>query len=85
MESNNIFEKIQSGLRKHHSTKTALLKVLNDILLSVDSVDSLIILVLDLSAAFDTIDHRILISRLEHFVGITGCALGITEYVIFVR
>ncbi len=74
LESNSIFEKFQSGFRKHHSTETALLKVLNDIL-PVDLGDTVIHILLDLSAAFDTIDHRILISRLEQCVGITGCAL----------
>ncbi len=72
LESNNIFEKCKSGFGKHYSTDTALLKLLNDILLSVHSGDSVILLLLDLSAAFDT---RILISRLENCVVITGCAL----------
>lgn len=71
-ESNNTFEKIQSEFRKQHSTESALFKVLNDILLFVDSV---MLLLLDLSTDFDTADHKILISRLEQYVGIKGCAL----------
>ncbi len=69
-------EKCKSGFRKHDSTDTALLKVLNNILLSIDLRDSVILKLLYFSAAFDTVDHRILISCLEQCVGITGCALG---------
>ncbi len=61
--------------RKHHSTESALLRVLNDILLSIDTGNSVVLLLLDLSAAFDTVDHSILISRLEHCVGIGGSVL----------
>lgn len=75
LESNTTFEKFQSGFRKHHSTESALFKVLNDILLFVDSGDSVMLLLLDLSADCDTADHKILISRLEQYVGIIGCAL----------
>lgn len=50
-------------------------RVLNYILLSVDSGNSAVLLLLDLSAAFDTVDHSILISRLEHYVGLKGCEL----------
>jgi len=62
----------QAGFKKNHSTETALVKVLNDILLTLDSGKSAVQVLLDLSAAFDTIDHSILISRLEHWVGIQG-------------
>ncbi len=72
---NDIFEKFQSGFKANHSTETALLKVLNDILTSVDSDDSVILILLDLSAASDTIDHNILITRLEKTVCIRGIAL----------
>lgn len=48
---------------------------MNNLLLVTDSGDSAIIMLLDLTAAFDTIDHIILISRLEHVVGIKGIAL----------
>ncbi len=64
--NNNIFEVFQSGFRKKHSTETALVKVLNDILLTLDAAKSAVLVLLDLKAAFDTIDHSVLISRLEH-------------------
>ncbi len=62
-------------LGKKHSTETALVKVLNDILLTLDAAKSAVLVLLDLKAAFDTIDHSVLISRLEHWVGIQGNVL----------
>ncbi len=58
-----------------HSTESAPLIVYNDILLAVDSGASAILALLDLSAAFDTVDHTILVSHLEQYVGIQGVAL----------
>ena len=58
-----------------HSTETALIKVQNDILSALDTGSSAILVMLDLSAAFDTIDHDILLSRLYNAYGITGNAL----------
>ncbi len=75
LDSNCVFETFQSGFRKHLSTESALLRVLNDILLSIDTGNSVVLLLLDLSAEFDTVDHSILISRLEHCVGICGSVL----------
>lgn len=51
------------------------LKVFNDLLLAADSGDSAILILVDLKAACNTVDHRILISRLEQRVGIKGTAL----------
>jgi len=68
-------EPLQSGFKALHSTESALLKVFNDLLLATDSGNSAILLLLDLTAAFDTVDHDILISRLENSVGISGTAL----------
>ncbi len=50
LNNNSLFEVFQSGFREHHSTESALLKVLNDILLAVDSSDTAILVLIDLSA-----------------------------------
>ena len=62
-------------LRPGHNTETALLKVVNDLLLSLDNGNVSLLALLDLSAAFDTIDHSILLHRLEHDFGVSGTAL----------
>ena len=55
--------------------ETALIKVHNDILLSMDKTKGVILVLLDNSAAFDTLDHDLLLQCLEHDVGITNLAL----------
>jgi hypothetical protein len=55
----------QSAYRKFHSTETALLKIHSDLLTSMDEGRVTALTLLDLSAAFDTIDHAILLNRLE--------------------
>lgn len=72
---NNLFDPFQSGFRPLYSTETALFKVLNDLLLSGDSVSLSMLLLLDLSSAFDTVSHQLLILRLSD-VGISGAALS---------
>uniref|UniRef100_A0A3Q3FRJ7 Reverse transcriptase domain-containing protein n=1 Tax=Labrus bergylta TaxID=56723 RepID=A0A3Q3FRJ7_9LABR len=76
MTENNLFEKFQSGFRACHSTETALLKVTNDLLLATDRGEGTILILLDLSAAFDTVDHTILTDRLRHWVGLKDTALS---------
>ncbi len=80
----DIYEEIQSGFRPHHSTETALVKITNDLLLASDQgCISLLVLAmsivsnaeLDLSAAFDTIDHDIFIDQMQNYTGIQGQAL----------
>ncbi len=75
LEAHNIYDKYQSGFRKKHSTETALLRVSNDILMASDAGDCSVLVLLDLSAAFDTVDHCSLINRLYSLVGISGSAL----------
>ena len=57
---------LQSAYKKGHSTETALLKVQNDILIDIDNKHVAMLVMLDLSAAFDTIDHRVLLNRLKY-------------------
>ena len=62
---------VQSDYQAMHSTETTLLKVQNDILSTLDQEGCVIVLVmLDLSAAFDTIDHTFLLPRLREMYGI---------------
>uniref|UniRef100_A0A8C6M722 Reverse transcriptase domain-containing protein n=1 Tax=Nothobranchius furzeri TaxID=105023 RepID=A0A8C6M722_NOTFU len=75
LEKQNVLEVFQSGFKPFHSTESALLKVFNDIYLATDAGDCVVLVLLDLTAAFDTVDHAVLFSRLEHWVGISGTAL----------
>lgn len=58
-----------------HSTETALLKVTNDIMMPADSGEYTVLVLLDLSASFDTVDHKIKIKRLQELVEMTGSVL----------
>ena len=59
--NNDLGEVLESAYKKLHSTKTTLLRVQNYILRAIDSRRSVILVLLDLSAAFDTVDHSILL------------------------
>ena len=64
----------QSGYKPKHSCETLLLRVTNDILLNMDNSKCTIMLLLDLSAAFDTVDHSVLLHLLWYELGIRGAA-----------
>ena len=81
LAENNLCDAFQSAYRTGHSTETALLRVHNDLLCATDRKELTILVLLDLSAAFDTVSHTILLKRLEHRVGLCGVALKwITSY-----
>ncbi len=75
LNSNGYLDHFQSGFRVHNSTETALIKIINDIRFNSDSGKISVLVLLDLSAAFDTVDHNILLERLENWVGLSGMAL----------
>ena len=72
---NGLYKQMQAAYRPHHSTETALVKVCNDLLCSLDERKAVILVLLDMSEAFDTIDHGIMLSRLRDRFGISGTAL----------
>ena len=75
VSSTGNFSPLQSAYRKKHSTETALLRILDDVYHIVDRRQAAVLIGLDLSAAFDTIDHSMLVKRLENTFGVTGMAL----------
>ena len=75
------FNHLQSAYRPHHSTETALLQTFDDIFCSADRSQPTLLVSLDLSAPFDTIDHSTLLSRLATSFGVSGAALAwLTSY-----
>ncbi|GFR73882.1 reverse transcriptase [Elysia marginata] len=80
LKRNNLIEKFQSAYRNWHSTETALLRIVNDILLSCDDGNITVLTLLDLSAAFDTINHAILFERLSTNIGLGGNVLAFKSY-----
>ena len=72
----DLFPISQSAYRPNHSTETALLKVTNDILLNMNDQHVTLLLLLDLSAAFDTVDHDTLVHRLQFTFGVNENVLS---------
>ena len=79
MELNGLMPGLQATYRRGHWTETAILKIISFLLMAVDREQVTILGLLDFSAAFDTIDHIILINRLRHSSGIQGVALSWIE------
>jgi hypothetical protein len=75
MDTNHMNEPCQSAYRKGHGTETALLKITNDILCAMDDDKCTLLVMLDLSAAFDTVSHKILLKRMEDAYGVKNDAL----------
>jgi hypothetical protein len=75
MAANGLQDDLQSAYRSHASTETALIKVNNDILQTLDKGQYAALILLDLSAAFDTLDHDVFLKRARNTLGITGQAL----------
>lgn len=73
---NGLQEEFQSAYRAQHSTETALLRVKTDIAGEMDRGNAVFVVLLDLSAAFDTVDHHILLDRLYTTFNISGTALS---------
>ena len=81
MNHEDLYEPFQSAYRKGHSTETALLKIMDDLLRAMDRKECILVALLDLSAAFDAVSHTILLQRLYARLGLSGSALAwLTSY-----
>ena len=78
MTINGLHLELQSTYKKHHNTESALLKLTIDILfcLNMDAQKVTLLVLLDLSTAFDTVRHDILLDRLRSRLGVTDQALN---------
>ena len=76
IQDNNLLDTLQSGFRHGHSTETAILQIVDDALRTLDSGNSCLLVLLDLSSAFDTVNHRTLIQTLELRMGCGGTVLN---------
>ena len=75
METLNVLPEEQSAYRECHSTETALCSIVSDLLEYTDNGKCAILVLLDLSVAFDTVDHKLLIDDLM-YIGVEGVALN---------
>ena len=76
--SNSLSSSFQSAYRIFHSTKTTLLSIHNDLILAIDCGEVTSLILLDLPAAFDTVDHSILLHRLQ--IGLVFMVLLLTGF-----
>ena len=82
---NDIVDNFQSAYKAGHSCETALLRVYNDIVTTIGRGNGDMLVLLDLSAAFDTIDHDNLFCILDKYVGICGNALKLIKSYFYNR
>ena len=74
--SQRLLTQFQSAYRKHYSTETALVKVHNDLISGVDQGNVGALALLDLSSAFDTVGHRLLLAILQKRFAVTDSTLA---------
>ena len=76
MDKFKVHDQMQSAYRRYHSTETSLLKIYNNILCMMDDNKLVLLIMLDLSAAFDTVGHTIMIGRLSTKIVLSGTVLN---------
>ena len=85
LNCNNLFPVFLSAYRQNHSTETALLKVMNDILLNMNNQCVTMLILFDLSAVFDTVNLDTMLRRLEYSSSIQGKALLVCILFVWTR
>jgi hypothetical protein len=75
ISDNQLEVQLQSAYKEYHCVETALLVVFDDLLCALDSRKHILVTLLDYSAAFDTIDHSVLLRRLQNSYGVYGGAI----------
>jgi len=76
LSTSGLLPSCQSAYRKHHSTETAMLRFWSDIVATADQRQVTLLALLDMSAAFDCVDHDLLLRQLQLIFGITGTSLA---------
>ena len=76
LKSNDMILDRQSAYKKNYSCETALIKICDDILVELNSDTNVIMAFLDLSAAFDTVDHQILLNKLKNHYALDGAVIN---------
>ena len=79
IEKNDLYPKFQSSYRKDHSCETALIRLVDDVQMHLSERKNVALILLDSSAAFDTVDQHILLQKLERNFGIKGNALNLIK------
>ena len=85
MVQHHIYPILQSSYCAGHSTETALLKVMNDIMHSMNSQCVALLVLLDLSVVFDTVNHEIPVNRMQKKFGLQGTVLNWFKSYLFNR
>lgn len=75
LTSNNIWDPVQSGFRAGHGTESALVNEMDNVLKAADDGHITLLVMLDLCAAFDILDHPLLIQHLREVAGVSAQAL----------
>ena len=80
MMTHSLYPEFQSAYLKNHSTETALVRVMNDILMKMNTQEVTLLVMLDLGVTFDKVSHNILLTRLNEELGICPGGGGVLPY-----
>ena len=73
---NDLTPQHQLAYKKNHSCESALIKIVSDALWAMEKGTITLLVIMDLSASFDSVNHSVLVSVLEGYFAVSGAALG---------